>query len=167
MLTHFRQFAGYNAWANRRLYDTAEALGEEARQRDLNAFFASLHGTLNHILVADRVWMDRLEGAPNEFMKSYRLDTVTHPEWSELRRARDAMDTRIKAYLDRLTDEEMREPFSYDDSSGGRHQNIPLDVLPHVFNHQTHHRGQAHTLVKQLGGDPPSLDMVQFLRGAK
>ncbi len=166
MLDHFNMFAGYNIWANKRLYDAAGALSDAQRTEDRGAFFKSLHGTLNHILVADRVWMDRLEGAPNEFMKSYRLDTVTEPEWAGLRAARDKMDARINAYVAQLTDEALTQEVAFQDSSGTSHSAAPVHILPHFFNHQTHHRGQAHDLLHQITGDAPSLDMIQFMRGA-
>lgn len=166
MLDHFKMFAGYNIWANKRLYDAAGALSDGQRNEDRGAFFRSLHGTLNHILVADRIWMDRLEGAPNKFMKRYRLDTVTEPTWAGLRAARGEMDTRISDYIEGLTAAALQVPVNYEDSSGGEHVDAPADILPHVFNHQTHHRGQAHDLLHQMGGVAPSLDLMQFMRGA-
>jgi len=164
MLDHFRMFASYNHWANGRIYEAAGAVSEAERNRDRGAFFRSLHGTLNHILVADRVWMDRLEGKPNEFMKSYKLDTVTHPVWAELCAARADMDSRIIGYLEGLTEATFHAPIAYEDSSGGKHSNSPLEILPHFFNHETHHRGQAHDLVHQITSNAPSLDMIIFQR---
>lgn len=164
MLDHFRMFARYNRWANQRIYDAAEPISETKRTADRGAFFKSLHGTLNHILVADRVWMDRLEGEPDEFMKSYFLDTVTEPKWNRLRAARDAMDARIASYINALTEDDIHKPMSYSDSKRVLHTNTPADVLPHFFNHQTHHRGQAHDLIQQITGEAPSLDMILFSR---
>lgn len=164
MIDHFRQFAAYNLWANTRIYDVAATIAEAERNADRGAFFKSLHGTLNHILVGDRVWMDRLEGKPIEFMKTFRLDTVTHPRWDDLRAARADMDYRIIGYLEGLTEEALHAQIHFEDSSGTKHTGMPVALLPHFFNHQTHHRGQAHDLVHQITGDAPSLDMIVFLR---
>jgi uncharacterized damage-inducible protein DinB len=164
MLNYFRQFAAYNRWANEQIYEAADGIAEEGRNADRGAFFGSLHGTLNHTLVADRVWMDRLEGKPTEFMKTFRLDTVTHPVWADLRAARNDMDFRIIGYLEGLTEAALHAQVQYEDSSGSKHADSPLEVLPHFFNHQTHHRGQAHDLIHQITGNAPSLDLIAFLR---
>lgn len=162
MLDHFRLFARYNKWANDRIYAAADLVDDAARQEDRGAFFGSLHGTLNHILVADRVWMDRLEQKPDEFMKSYRLDTVTEPEWAGLCRARGAMDARILNYIDDLDEARLNTKLTFRDSTGVTFTRAPIEVLAHFFNHQTHHRGQAHDLVHQITGAAPSLDLYVF-----
>ena len=94
----FPMLAAYNAWANRRLYDAAAALPDADYRADRGAFFKSVHGTLNHLLVADRIWMRRFTGAgehPN------RLDAILFEDLSELRAAREAEDGRIAAYIER------------------------------------------------------------------
>ena len=101
MKTHFEQFAAYNRWANARLYEAALALGEADYRRNVGAFFRSLSGTLNHLLVTDRIWMKRLTGvgeAPD------RLDATLHDVRWELARARAAEDDRIVAYVASLDD---------------------------------------------------------------
>src|ERR1051325_1413666 len=102
--THFRTFAGYNAWANRRLYDAAGRLPEAEYMKSRPAFFKSIHGTLNHILVGDREWLGRLEGRDSG-IKS--LDQILYGELAGLRIARQAEDARIIAYVDRLGEAEL------------------------------------------------------------
>lgn len=163
MLAQFQHFAGYNAWANQRIYEAAAKLTEEQVWRDVGLFFGSVAGTLNHILVADRVWMKRFTGTGEHPTK---LDAILHRDLGELRAAREAEDQRIIAYADGLTAERLDETFTY------RKMTTPDMVtsklwpdLLHVFNHQTHHRGQAHTGLSILTGeDPPSLDMIQYAR---
>jgi len=101
LLTHYRMFGGYNAWANARLYDAAATLTDEQYRADRGAFFKSVNGTLNHLLVTDRIWMQRFTGtgtAPD------RLDTILFETFGELRTAREAEDRRIVDYVDSLDD---------------------------------------------------------------
>ena len=99
MKDHYVTFAGYNAWANRRLYDAAALLSDAEYRADKGAFFKSMHGTLNHLLATDRIWMKRFTGegeAPD------RLDAIVHERLADLRAAREAEDRRIVAYIDSL-----------------------------------------------------------------
>ena len=99
---HYRMFAAYNRWANGRLYDAAELLSDEEWERDVRAFFGSMCGTLNHVLVADRIWMNRFTGTGQTHTV---LSDVPHPHFGELRTERGVMDDRIADYADTLTEE--------------------------------------------------------------
>ena len=159
---YFQHLARYNAWANRRLYAVAETLTTEALALPRPAaFFRSIIGTLNHLLVGDRIWMHRFEdGGPTHS----RLDDEPFPRLCDLKAAREVEDERIVAYAKTLTVERLAAPFSYR-SIGGFPQQQPLwQALAHFFNHQTHHRGQAHALLKDAGKQPPPLDLVLFQR---
>lgn len=163
MLAQFQHFAGYNAWANQRVYEAAAKLSDDQVWRDVGLFFGSVAGTLNHILVADRVWMKRFTGTGDHPAK---LDAILHRDFGELRAAREVEDRRIVAYVGGLTAEQLERSFTY------RKMTTPDEVtsklwpdLLHVFNHQTHHRGQVHTGLSILTGEePPSLDMIQYAR---
>jgi len=161
---HFAMLAGYNRWANERLYEAARALPDAEYRANRGAFFGSLHGTLNHLLVADRVWMRRFTGSgPIQT----RLDEILFEELSALEDARHEEDERIVAYVDLLTDAEFGETFTYRTIVNPRDIAQPLaPALTHFFNHQTHHRGQAHALVTMAAGNAamPSLDLIQFQR---
>lgn len=158
---YFRQFANYNAWANAKLYDAAAALPDEAYRRDGGAFFGSVEGTLNHILVADRIWCWRLDGrgTPPD-----RLDRILYHDLAELRAARDAEDRRIRDYIDGLEDAAFLGSLTYSNMSGTSFSQPLNQVLAHVFNHQTHHRGQAHGLISRFGGTAPELDFIYYIR---
>lgn len=166
MLEQIRHLAGYNAWANRRVYDAVAQLTEEEVWRDMGLFFGSLGGTLNHILVADRVWMKRFTGTGDHPLK---LNAILHTDLGELRAAREAEDARIVAYADALTTEVLESEFTYRMMT--RPDMVTSRIWPdllHVFNHQTHHRGQAHTGLSLLTGEePPSLDMIVYARALK
>lgn len=162
MKQHYRMFAAYNSWANRELYAVARGLPEEAFRRDVGAFFRSLQGTLNHILVADRIWLHRFTGtgeAPD------RLNAILHEDLASLAAAREAEDERIRRFIDDLSDAQLAGEFSYTTASDKRKVTQRLaPALAHLFNHQTHHRGQAHGILSQLGAEPPALDLIRFQR---
>ena len=158
----FPMMAAYNAWANRRLYDAAAALSDADYRADRGAFFKSVHGTLNHLLVGDRIWMRRFTGEgelPN------RLDAILFEGFSELRRAREAEDDRIVAYVAGLSEADLSGLFRYRTIVNPRDIEQPLaPALMHFFNHQTHHRGQAHCLLTGLTGTAPSFDLLVYQR---
>jgi uncharacterized damage-inducible protein DinB len=164
MTERYTMFAGYNAWANERLYEAASKLSDADYRADRGAFFKSVHGTLNHLLVADRIWMQRFTGtgaAPN------KLDAVLFDQFAPLREARRTEDTRISQFCSTLTDERLTQELTY-----RTNVNVTTIVQPfapaldHFFNHQTHHRGQAHALLTAIGGRDfaPSFDLILFQR---
>jgi uncharacterized damage-inducible protein DinB len=162
MKNHFAMFAAYNTWANKQLYAAAGALSANEFGKDVGAYFHSMKGTLNHLLGADRIWMRRFTGdgpAPK------KLDEVLYEEFSELSVARKAEDRRIVRYVDSLEPEQLLGTITYTTitSPTEMRQNLST-ALSHFFNHQTHHRGQAHTILSLLGRDPPPLDLLYFLR---
>lgn len=162
MKQHFMMFAAYNRWANARIYDAASELSEDEFQRDVGAAFGSLMGTLNHILVADRIWMKRFT---NEGDAAAKLDTILHRELSSLREARQAEDARIVDWIGAMTPEGLAGRFTYITVTDVRTISQRLSpALGHVFNHQTHHRGQAHAILTMLGQPSVVLDLVYFQR---
>ena len=162
MKPHFRMLAAYNRWANGQLYDAAGDLTDEEFGRDVGAFFNSMTGTLNHILVADRIWMKRFT-ADGEAPRA--LDAIVHPNLGPLRLAREAEDDRIRDWIETLDETALAGRFTYITVTDMRRVSQRLaPALAHFFNHQTHHRGQAHTIISLLGRVPPSLDMINFQR---
>lgn len=163
MLQQFRHLAGYNAWANARLYEAVLGLDAERQWRDVGLFFGGLGGTLNHLLLTDRVWMKRFTGAGEH---PDRLDAILHRDLGELWQARQAEDQRIIAWVDGLSEDALVQTFTYRMMT--RPDTVTSMLWPdllHVFNHQTHHRGQAHTGLSILTGqEPPSLDMIRYAR---
>lgn len=159
---HFVSFADYNAWANARLYDTAAELpGEAITANRPAAFFDSILGTLNHVLVADRIWMDRFEHLPPAGLA---LNAIVHAKLSELRAAREAEDARIRRFVGELDSADLERTVAYKNSKGEAFADPLHRLLTHLFNHQTHHRGQAHALIKEAGIAPPPLDYVYYMR---
>lgn len=162
MLNHYRMFAAYNAWANRTLYEEVGKLDDAAYRKNLGAFFGSLHGTLNHLLAADRIWMKRFTG---EGQAPGSLDTILHGDFAGLRTARQAEDARLAAFVDSLTEERIAADFTYSPLTNPSIVTHPLGAaLTHLFNHQTHHRGQCHGMLTALGGPSITLDLIYFVR---
>jgi uncharacterized damage-inducible protein DinB len=164
MLTHYQMFAGYNAWCNERLYDTAAQLTDANYRADRGAFFKSLHGTLNHLLVGDRIWMQRFTGQ-GEVPPS--LDAILYDDFTQLRTARRAEDKRISGYIATLREDDLAKTIRY--RTVVNPQNIEQTLAPalaHFFNHQTHHRGQAHALLSAIIGNErtPSFDLIIYQR---
>jgi uncharacterized damage-inducible protein DinB len=165
MKDHYVTFAGYNAWANRRLYEAAALLSDAEYRADKGAFFKSMHGTLNHLLATDRIWMKRFTGegeAPD------RLDAIVYERLADLRTAREAEDRRIVGYITSLDEERLRGVIRY------RRVSTPeefvqklMPALDHWFNHQTHHRGHAHMILTSLGKTAPELDLLYYQREAE
>jgi uncharacterized damage-inducible protein DinB len=159
----FRELAAYNRWANARLYAAALDLSERAYRLHIGVFFGGLHGTLNHLLLTDRLWLKRLTGEgdhPN------RLDAILYADRMELARARIAEDKRLIAVVEIYDEAALRGLHTYKTMSGMPQSQVLGDILLHLFNHQTHHRGQAHACLSILtGGEPPSLDLLNCQRG--
>jgi uncharacterized damage-inducible protein DinB len=162
MKQNFRMFAAYNSWANMRLYQAAQALSQEEFAQNTGAFFKSMRGTFNHILVADRIWMKRFTG---EGEHPNALDAILHDDLASLRIAREAEDDRIQTWVDGLDDDAFAGRFTYVTITDMKTVSQRLaPALAHFFNHQTHHRGHAHMILSVLGKAPPSLDLINFQR---
>lgn len=158
----FTMLANYNAWANLRLFEAVGALSEADYRADLGAFFGSLHGTLNHLLVGDRVWLKRFLGKGDA---PASLNAVIAEDFADLRTERAATDAAYSAFVAGLTEADLRAPFRYTTLTSPATISQPLaPALLHAFNHQTHHRGQAHALLTRLTGEAPPLDLIYFQR---
>jgi uncharacterized damage-inducible protein DinB len=161
MTTIWAQYALYNRLANERLYAACAELSDEARRRDLGAFFKSVHGTLNHLLLGDRIWMTRFEGGGHP---STNLDAILFEDFAALRTARADTDRRIEAFFAAPPAGFLERSLLYVNNAGVESTDPVSVILPHFFNHQTHHRAQVHTLLSLLGRDPPVLDLHRVLR---
>jgi uncharacterized damage-inducible protein DinB len=162
MKAHFVMMAKYNAWANARLFRMAGALQDALYRKEVGAFFKSLHGTLNHLLVADRIWMRRLTGVgdhPDE------LNAILFDDLPLLHAARVDEDSRIIEFVQGLEEPAFEEVLEYRTLNGAPQRQRRREILAHLFNHETHHRGQAHAILTVLGvSEPDSLDVLIMLR---
>ncbi len=163
-ISRYTMFAGYNAWCNERLYDAVALVSDAEYRADRGAFFKSLHGTLNHLLVGDRIWMNRFTGQ-GELPKS--LDTILYDDFAALRAARRAEDAAICGYIGTLSTADLAGMLRYRTFTKPATIEQQLSpALDHFFNHQTHHRGQVHALLSSIAGNDrtPSFDLIIYQR---
>ncbi|MEO1090183.1 MAG: DinB family protein [Pseudomonadota bacterium] len=163
LLSHLRTMANYGRWANAKLNDVASTLTDREWRADGGAYFGSLHGTWNHLLVGDRIWFQRITGTSQGDVPS-TLDAVLYDDRAELIEARCRHDDLVVDYMTAQDDDTILGTVAYHNMAGERFEMRVADILGHVFNHQTHHRGQMHALVTTLGRPAPSLDLIYYLR---
>jgi len=173
--SHFAQLATYNQWMNRKLYDAAAALPAERVHEDRGAFFGSIFGTLNHLVIADLIWFKRIAAGVPGLASLQCLDGLPRPTsldqplcatLPELDALRVQLDATIIAFCAEVPSERLDEAFTWTSMKGIASTKRLGDVLLHVFNHQTHHRGQATTLFSQLGVDVGPTDLLLLLPAA-
>ena len=156
---YVQRMARYNRWQNQNLYGVADQLSDDERRRERGAFFGSIHATLNHLLWADRIWMSRLAATPpptGGIPESVSL----HGEWSELKRERTAFDAGMVDWADRLDATALGDDLTWFSGAIKAEVTKPKWLLiTHMFNHQTHHRGQVHCMLTQAGGKPSDTDL--------
>jgi uncharacterized damage-inducible protein DinB len=158
-LDHYALMARYNRWMNEKLHAICANLSDAERKQDRGAFFKSVHGTLNHLLFGDVVWMARFQQREGPT----RIIAELHADFGELRAAREVMDARILDWTATLTPQWLAAPFTFTSNVDRKTRTLPGWVLvAQLFNHQTHHRGQLTTLLSQLGIDPGVTD-IHFL----
>lgn len=159
--------AHYNHWMNNKFLATIATVPEADLWADRGAFFKSVMGTLNHICVGDLLWLGRLRHLPEATLLSAlddlpRPESLTHTVYASVAdysAARPTIDHLLTAVIAALGDDTLNAPFDYRDSRGIAHRKTLGLVLTHVFNHQTHHRGQATTLLSQMGHDVGVTDL--------
>lgn len=161
-----RTMAAYNAVMNERLYAAAARLDDAERRRDRGAFWGSIHRTLCHLVWADRMWMSRFDGWETPPVGvGDSADLIEH--FGALEAARLDADARISAWALRIDQAWLDQDQTWFSGAAQREFTMPRTFLvTHMFNHQTHHRGQVHALLTGLRGRyfAPSLDLLMFQR---
>ena len=157
-LDTFKIMALYNRWMNERIYAVCAEIPDDERKRDRGAFFKSIHGTLNHLLLGDRLWLGRFKHRP---FAVDSLDQELYADFETLRAEREQTDAEIVDFIDSLDEDALARPQRFHTIVNPAEHVFPLHhVLLHFFNHQTHHRGQVTTLMKQAGYDPGVTDLM-------
>jgi uncharacterized damage-inducible protein DinB len=153
--------ARFNQWVNRQLYDKVATLDDEAYRADTGIFFRTIHHTLNHLLVVDRLWIGRVTGSDRGISS---LDQILFEDFTSLRAAREAEDRGLIALLDEMPDDRIEALVRFSTIKRDRHFEARVrDLLSGMFNHQTHHRGQIYAVLQQRGMDLPDVDLPFFL----
>lgn len=169
---HVRQMATYNQWMNDKLYQACASLNPAELAAARGAFFSSILGTLNHLLVADTIWLKRIQQALPQLAvlqpladveMPASLDALVYDNLTSLTAARQQLDQHILALAAALDDEALQQIIGYTNIKGVRYQRQLFSLLMHLFNHQTHHRGQVTTLLSQAGVDVGVTDLLALL----
>lgn len=160
LLNHFRMLARYNKTANERLFAVCAELSSIDLYSSRQSSFGSIHGLLNHVLLGDRIWLARFKGGGEV---TPPLNTILYEEFEALRTARAEQDELVVKFFDEADDELMSRSFPYVNNQGKPYVEEASVAIAHFFNHQTHHRGQIHTLVAQSGLKSPSLDLHRIV----
>jgi uncharacterized damage-inducible protein DinB len=165
--------AQYNRWFNQRLYDACEKLSDAERKKDRGAFFGSIHHTLTHLVLADKMWLQRftnqgvvftaLPAALLHMPEGADYTSDLHPDWQDLRRTREALDAAVDAWLAEMPPEFPASTMRYTNTKGVQRAHPMWQALTHLFNHQTHHRGQVTTLLMQAGVDVGVTDLIALV----
>lgn len=162
-LSSAKTLARYNQWMNLRLYELVATLSDAERKQDRGAFFKSIHGTLNHILLADKIWLGRFVKQP---FAASSLSQELYADFEQLSQARQQTDQQILQWTGALTVAQLASELSYVPITTPVEKVLPMWLaVTHFFNHQTHHRGQITTLLSQMGIDPGVTDLP-FMPGA-
>jgi uncharacterized damage-inducible protein DinB len=157
---YVQRMARYNRWQNESLYGVADKLSEDERRLERGAFFGSIHKTLSHLLWADRIWMSRFSADVAAPEGGIPGSVSLYPEWDGLKRARGDFDATIIAWADKLDPAWLASDLTWYSGAAKAERTRPKWILvTHMFNHQTHHRGQVHCMLTQAGGKPGDTDL--------
>lgn len=150
----------YNRWQNRSIYAAADTLNDAARRLDRGAFFGSIHATLSHLLWGDMMWMHRLAGTLAPKAAGIPQSTDEFPDWSVMSSERAALDDVIVNWARGLELDGLEGELSWFSGAVGRQVSRSRGLLvAHMFNHQTHHRGQVHAMLTAAGARPDDTDL--------
>ena len=159
-ITNFQLLANFNTWANTKIFSACKELDNVEYKKDRRAFFSSIHGTLNHLLVVDRAYISRIEGIDHG-LKS--LDQILFESLLQLEEARIKEDKRLIDLVNNLSEESIHKEITYNGFETGKTTYTINTILITLFNHQTHHRGQIHNMLSQADIKPPQIDIPDFI----
>ena len=160
-LQDLRTMLDYHYWARDRLLDALEPLTAEQFTRDLGSSFKSIHETVAHIYAAEWAWYSRWQGQPPAAL----LPADQFPDVASIRQAWTAHEVKMRAYVDGLGEDGVLKELDYTLLSGHSGRNALWQMLQHVVNHASYHRGQVTTMLRQIGATPAkSMDMIAFYR---
>ena len=170
--SHVRLMASYNAWMNAKVFDAAMKLPDHELAANRKAFFGSILGTLNHIAVADTIWLKRFAAHPAGYaeLEPIRglaapgsLDQILFADIRSLAAHRKMLDDVITRWAASVTDADLDQVLHYANTKGVVSDRSFFSLLMHFFNHQTHHRGQATTRLSQAGIDVGVTDLLAHI----
>lgn len=169
---NFSLLARYNQWMNNKLYQLASTLKQDELLQNRGAFFGSVAGILNHLLVADLIWLNRFKQLAiqpesllplHNFPLPTALDQLLYADFKQMWEVRKQVDTMYLALCAELNPQQLQQVLVYKNMKGDSMRKPFSSVMQHVFNHQTHHRGQLTTLFSQMGLDVGVTDLLMLI----
>lgn len=158
---YVQTMARYSVWQNESVYAAAGSLSDTERRQDRNAFFGSIHRTLNHILWGDQIWMHRFAGSPAPTAPTIPESVAQIEAWNDLKHERSAFDNVISEWAGALSPEWLAGTMTWYSVAASREISAPHSLLvTHMFNHQTHHRGQVNAMLTAAGATPDDTDLM-------
>jgi len=158
---YIRTMAEYSVWQNNSVFGAADSLDDDERREDRGAFFGSIHGTLNQLLWGDQIWMSRFAGTPEPKSPTIPGSVDQIADWGELKRERRAFDGLIVNWAGEVEQNWLHGTLTWFSVAANREISAPLGLLvTHMFNHQTHHRGQANAMLTAAGAKPDDTDLM-------
>ena len=172
-IDNYRFLARYNRWFNQRLYAVCDPLGDAVRRQDRGAFFGSIHGTLNHLVWGDSMWLQRfanqgvafpaLAGDLLALPPGASFATELETTWEALKLRRDRLDAAMEAWVADMPADFPQRTMRYANTKGVQREHPAWQAMTHFFNHQTHHRGQVSTLLAQVGVEEGGTDLIALV----
>ncbi|HTR99702.1 MAG TPA: DinB family protein [Bacteroidota bacterium] len=159
-LQEIRRLLAFSSWASNRIFEAVAGLPPEEFTRDMKASHVSIHGTLTHMVGAEKMWLSRMVGNPDRaFLKPPDVPTL-----ADLRNTWEETGFNTAKFVGTMTDRKLQETFPMTTSTGQQLTQAYGDALQHVVDHSTYHRAQVVTLLRQMGHTPPSTSMIAFFR---
>lgn len=159
-LMDVKQLFAYNAWATNRIFDAVAAVPKEQYFRDMQSSFGGIHGTLTHLVGAEKIWLSRWAGQPQPAL--IKADEVA--ALADLKTIWETVGRETARFVATFNDKKLQDTITYATLKGDRYTNSFTQMFQHVVNHSSYHRGQVVTLLRQLGAKPVSTDLILFLR---
>jgi uncharacterized damage-inducible protein DinB len=159
-LQEIKLLHAYNAWANNRFFDALATLPTEQYVQDMKSSHGGIHGTLTHIVGAEKIWLSRWLANPDAMI----LKAVDVGSLAELRSIWEKVGYDMAKFLGTMSDKKLQETFSMKTSKGTTLTHVYWQAIQHMVNHSSYHRGQITTMLRQLQVDPPSTDLIRFYR---
>lgn len=158
-----RTLAAYSAWATNRIFEALGTLSAEETTRDMKASHRSIHGTLTHLVGAEKMWLSRMLGTPDRAM----IRPEEFPTIADVKAQWEQTGFATAKFLGAMSDKKLQETFSFLTAAGEQFTYRFSEALQHVVNHSTFHRGQVVALIRQMGHTPPDTGLTRFIRETK
>lgn len=158
-LSEARTLHAYSSWATNKIFETLSSLTQEQYTHGMNSSHGGIHGTMVHLVGAEKVWLERFQGSPQPFLSENPPSTM-----SELRNIWENVGFDTAKWLGTMSDRRLSETFTMKTLKGETFTHQFGQAFQHLINHSSYHRGQIVTLLRQLGVKPPATDMIVFFR---